>query len=264
MTALDFMGSATIWLWLSLHLSVYIYHATNNFQLLFWIALVMALIGLWAASCVKLKKKEIIKKENNGKLSLDRFFLTRAWLMAINIACFGFCFGVLSNYLAIYGKEELGITSGTGTYFMLLSVGLVASRLQGAKSLRAGKLTHNAAYGMVISLMGYVLFVSIHNMFAYYVSALLIGLGNGHMYPAFLNMFINIARHDQRGTANSSILTSWDLGFGIGILVGGVAAEFWGYTAAFVIVAGINAVGVAMFFIRTRTFFRQRSLTGAR
>ena len=245
-------------------IGIYIYHATNNFQLLFWIALVMALIGLWAASCVKLKKKEIIKKENNGKLSLDRFFLTRAWLMAINIACFGFCFGVLSNYLAIYGKEELGITSGTGTYFMLLSVGLVASRLQGAKSLRAGKLTHNAAYGMVISLIGYVMFVSCHYMTTYYLSAILIGLGNGHMYPAFLNMFINVAHHEERGTANSSILTSWDLGFGIGILAGGILAQYLSYRFAFWTVAVINAAGVLLFFLVTRSFFRKRTLTDAK
>jgi predicted MFS family arabinose efflux permease len=241
---------------------IYVYHLTNDFQILFWIALIAAGIGFLCASSVQLKPKQIMK--NKRKLSPDRFFLTRAWLLAVNIAFFGFCFGVLSNYLAIYGKEELGISSGTGTYFMLLAVGLFASRLEGSKSLRAGNLTHNAAYGMVISLVGYVLFVSVHNMNAYYISALLIGLGNGHMYPAFLNMFINVARHDQRGTANSSILTSWDMGFGIGILVGGVAAEYWGYTAAFVIVAGVNAIGVAMFFIHTRSFFRERSLTGAR
>src|SRR5574344_2385781 len=245
-------------------IGIYIYHATNNFQLLFWIALVMALIGLWAASCVKLKKKEIIKKENNGKLSLDRFFLTRAWLMAINIACFGFCFGVLSNYLAIYGKEELGITSGTGTYFLLLSLGLFASRLQGAKSLRAGNLTHNAAYGMIISLIGYVLFVSCHYMTTYYLSAILIGLGNGHMYPAFLNMFINVAHHEERGTANSSILTSWDLGFGIGILAGGILAQYLSYRFAFWTVAVINAAGVLLFFLVTRSFFRKRTLTDAK
>lgn len=242
-------------------IGIYIYSLTHNFQILFWIALCAAIIGFLCASSVQVKQKEIVK--NKQKLSPDRFFLTRAWLLAINIACFGFCFGVLSNYLAIYGKEVLGIVSGTGTYFMLLSVGLFASRLQGAKSLRSGNLTHNAAYGMVISLIGYVLFVSVHNMFAYYCSALLIGLGNGHMYPAFLNMFLNIARHDQRGTANSSILTSWDLGFGIGILIGGIAAEFWGYTASFVIVAAVNATGVALFFLRTRSFFRQRCLTDA-
>jgi predicted MFS family arabinose efflux permease len=181
-------------------------------------------------------------------------------MLAINIAFFGFCFGVLSNYLAIYSKEVLGITGGTGTYFMLLSIGLFTSRLQGSKALRAGKLTQNAAAGMVISLVGYILFVACHHPIGYYASALLIGLGNGHMYPAFLNMFISVAHHNERGTANSSILTSWDAGFGIGILMGGVVAEWFDYTAAFWTVAIVNAMGVALFFIATRQFFLSRRI----
>ena len=84
------------------------------------------------------------------------------------------------------------------------------------------------------------------------------------MYPAFLNMFINVAHHNERGTANSSILTSWDLGFGIGILLGGVLAEFFGYSVAFWTVSAINAIGVILFFAATRTFFRHKTLTDAR
>jgi predicted MFS family arabinose efflux permease len=239
-------------------IGIYIYKYTNDFSLLFWIALVVAFIGLITVSTLEIPTKEIVKNKN--KISLDRFFLTRAWMLAINIAFFGFCFGVLSNYLAIYSKEVLGITGGTGTYFMLLSIGLFTSRLQGSKALRAGKLTQNAAAGMVISLVGYILFVACHHPIGYYVSALLIGLGNGHMYPAFLNMFISVAHHNERGTANSSILTSWDAGFGIGILMGGVVAEWFDYTAAFWTVAIVNAIGVALFFIATRQFFLTRRI----
>lgn len=239
-------------------IGIYIYKYTDNFSLLFWIALVVAFIGLLCASKIKLSSKEI--RKNKSKISLDRFFLTRAWLMAINISFFGFCFGVLSNYLAIYSKEMLGITGGTGTYFMLLSVGLFMSRIQGSKALRGGRLTHNAGEGMVISLVGYILFVSCPNMFGYYASALLIGLGNGHMYPAFLNMFISIAHNNQRGTANSSILTSWDAGFGIGILAGGIIAEHFSYVAAFWTVVVMNAIGVSLYFIATRQFFLKRKI----
>lgn len=39
----------------------------------------------------------------------------------------------MSNYVAIYGKEQLEMTNGTGIFFMLLSFGLFASRLQGQK-----------------------------------------------------------------------------------------------------------------------------------
>ena len=154
----------------------------------------------------------------------------------------------------------MGITSGTGTYFMLLSIGLFVSRLQGAKSLREGKLTQNAAGGMVLSFIGYTLFVASPNMVGYYGSAILIGLGNGHMYPAFLNMFVSVAHHNERGTANSSILIAWDAGMGLGILVGGVVAELLGYTAAFWTVSAVNGMGVALFFLATRRFFERRRL----
>ena len=93
----------------------------------------------------------------------------------------------------------------------------------------------------------------------YYGSALLIGLGNGHMWPAFQNMTINVAANNQRGTANSTILISWDIGMGLGILVGGIVSELLGYDAAFWTVVLVNAAGVACFFFATKAF----SLTGA-
>jgi MFS family permease len=237
---------------------IYLYKLLNDFSVLFWIALVVAFVGLLIDGTVKLPVNSIVK--NTEKLSLDRFFLTRAWLLAINVAMFGFCFGVLSNYLAIYSKEELGITGGTGTYFALLSIGLFSSRLQGAKALREGRLTHNAAYGICIALIGYIMFVAWINPIGYYLSAFLIGLGNGHMYPAFLNMFVAVAHHNERGTANSSILTSWDLGSGIGILFGGVVSEMVGYKAAFWMVAIENAFGVLLFFLFASKFFVKRRI----
>ena len=239
-------------------IGIYLRNMVDSYMILFWIAFVVAISAVLIAWTIRLPEKDIIR--NKEKLSLDRFFLTRAWLLAINIAMFGFCWGVLSNYLAIYSKEVLSITGGTGTYFALLSMGLFSSRLQGRKALSQGKLTQNAAEGMLISLVGFTLFVAIPHPVAYYLSAILIGLGNGHLYPAFLNMFVHVARHDQRGTANSSILTGWDLGFGIGCLLGGIVAEHFGYTATFWMVAAENAVSVILFFLASRQFFERRKI----
>ena len=238
---------------------IYLHDVTGSFILLFWTALLVALAAVAIAYTLRLPDKSIVK--NKDRISLDRFFLTRAWLLAINIAMFGFCWGVLSNYLAIYSKEALGITGGTGTYFAILSCGLFLSRLQGRKALRDGRLAHNATEGMLLSLVGFTIFVAIPHPVAYYLSAALIGLGNGHLYPAFLNMFISVARHDQRGTANSSILTGWDFGFGIGCLLGGVVAEHCGYGAAFWMVAAENACAVVLFITAGRKFFESRKLT---
>ncbi|MDO4984514.1 MAG: MFS transporter [Prevotella sp.] len=249
-------------------IGIFIYQLTNSFEVLFWLALIVATTGWLIDSTVDLSRKDEggRRKENCSTLSLDRFFLTRGWLLGLNMVAFGFSFGVLSNYLAIYGKEVMGITGGTGTYFMLCSVGLILSRLQGSKALRDGRVTHNAATGMVISLVGYTLFILMPTLaqslmfIGYYGSALLIGLGNGHMWPAFQNMTINVATNKQRGTANSTILISWDIGMGLGILVGGIVAELISYSAAFWTVVLVNGTGVATYFLATRAFFLRRNL----
>ena len=239
-------------------IGIFIYRYSHSFELLFWLALVVACVGWLVDSTVSLPARDTVR--DKSKLSLDRFFLVRGWLLGLNMVAFGFSFGVLSNYLAIYGKEVMGITGGTGAYFMLCSVGLILSRLQGGKALRQGCVTHNAGEGMVISLIGYTLFIIMPTWWGYYGSALLIGLGNGHMWPAFQNMTINVASNNQRGTANSTILISWDIGMGLGILVGGVIAEFMGYAAAFWTVVLVNALGVACFFLATKAFFLKRNL----
>ncbi|MBR4480560.1 MAG: MFS transporter [Prevotella sp.] len=242
-------------------IGIFIYRYSHSFELLFWLALIVACAGWLVDSTVKIERKEKSeKRKENSPLSWDRFFLIRGWLLGANMVAFGFSFGVLSNYLAIYGKEVMGITGGTGAYFMLCSVGLILSRLQGGKALRQGRVTHNAGEGMVISLIGYTLFILVPTWWGYYGSALLIGLGNGHMWPAFQNMTINVAHNNQRGTANSTILISWDIGMGLGILVGGVIAEFFGYASAFWTVVFVNASGVACFFLATKAFFLKRNL----
>ena len=254
-------------------IGIYLYKLTDSFDFLFWLAFIVACAGWLVDATVKIPKKETVGEKL--KMSWDRFFLVRGWLLGLNMVAFGFSFGVLSNYLAIYGKEVMGITGGTGTYFMLCSVGLILSRLQGGKALRKGRLTHNAGEGMVISLVGYTIFIALPALghlspftsylsplttIGYYGSALLIGLGNGHMWPAFQNMTINVASNNQRGTANSTILISWDIGMGLGILVGGVVSELLGYGAAFWTVVFVNAAGVSCFFLATKAFFLSRNL----
>lgn len=232
--------------------AIYIYQLTHNFDLIFAISMAVAGIGLIINSTVKLEKRELIKDKK--VISLDRFFLLKSWSQSLTMVCFAFSYGILSTYIAIYGKEQLGITSGTGLFFLLMSLGLICSRLIGNRTLSKGKIVENASIGILISLVGYFIFAAVNNSFGYYSAALIIGLGNGHMFPAFQTMYINLAPHSQRGTANSSLLISWDVGVGLGILIGGVVVEYFGYNASFWVSAVVNLLGVVgfVFFARKR------------
>lgn len=242
---------------LSPSVGLYIYELTGNYNLIFLIALLASALGVFINATLKLAPRELQTKSQ--KLSLDRFFLVKGWREGIAMVCYAYSYGVLATYLAIYGKERLGIIGGSGLFFMILSAGLILSRLIGTRTLRQGKIVHNATLGICISVFGYILFASVAKPWAFYGSALIIGLGNGHMFPAFQNMFINLAPHSQRGTANSTLLTSWDVGMGLGIVVGGALSEAMGYGAAFYSAAMVNVFGVIYFFWQVKgNYLRNR------
>lgn len=238
--------------------ALWLFARYHNYEMLFTCSLLCSLLGLIVDATLHLKPREIIREKK--ALSLDRFFLLMGWALFLSMFAFAFSYGVLSTYVAIYGKEELGITGGTGLFFALLAIGLILSRLTGARSLRKGLVVRNASGGMVLSIFGYAIFAGLHNEWGYYLAPFIIGLGNGHMWPAFQNMFINLAPNSQRGTANSTILTSWDLGMGVGMLMGGVVAEYFGYHPAFWMAVGVNITGVLFYFAVARRHYLKHRL----
>ena len=73
-------------------------------------------------------------------------------------------------------------------------------------------------------------------------------------------MTINLGTNSQRGTANSTLLISWDIGMGVGCLIGGVVADRMGYAVAFWTTVAVNALGVAAYFAYTMHHFRRHKL----
>lgn len=238
-------------------IALWIYAASNSYDLLFLLSLGVAVMGFVVVSSVRLKPFQ--RPEKRPKLTFDRLFLLKGWSLSVSLICYAFSYGVVATYVAIYGKEELGITGGTGLFFALFSLGLILSRLTGSRALKKGLVAHNAGLGSLVSMFGFLLFAVLHNPIGYYGAALVIGLGNGHMYPAFQSMLVELAPPDHYGTANSTLLVSWDIGVGIGIILGGSIAEAFGYHATFWTAWVVCAVGVAFYFLYSqRNYFRNR------
>ena len=93
---------------------------------------------------------------------------------------------------------------------------------------------------------------------AFLVIALCCGLGFGAAFPSFNALFINLAPNSQRGTATSTYLTTWDLGLGIGIFSGGMLAEHFSFSAAY-LVASLSVLVSLVFFVVVVTPHYQRN-----
>ena len=240
-------------------LSLMLYHHFNSYNLLFTVSLVVALLGLLINTFVDCKYRPPIMEKT--KMSLDRFLLLKGWSQGVCIAFIAMSYGILSTYISIYSQDVLNITTGTGTFFMLFAFGLILSRFVGVQALSKGYEVRNATYGVIVVAIGYLMFALWQNLYGYYISAVVIGFGQASMYPAVQTMFLKMTTNDKRGTANATILTSWDLGVGLGIIFGGYVAEhLGGYNSAFLVSAAVSILSLMFFLLYAKKDYLKKEL----
>ena len=94
----------------------------------------------------------------------------------------------------------------------------------------------------------------------FFAIALLLGVGFGIMFPAYNTLFVNLAPNSQRGTATSTYLTSWDVGIGIGMVVGGYIAEISTFKFAYLVGALLTIVSIGYIYGKVVPHFLQHRL----
>ncbi len=211
----------------------------GNYGQLFFAALLVACVGLLFATLVRVKWRQPL--ESVGKVfSIDRFILLAGIPASLAFFMLAIPYGMTSSYIAIYASE-VGIVNGVGLFFTVQGAGLIVSRLLSGKRVDKGFITQTISLGIVIALMGVVgeAMLSLVCGFSmsmgyalYFLSAFLIGYGFGTIFPAFNTLFINMAPHSRRATANATYLTGWDVGIGAGMLLGGTLSVN-GYSGSF-------------------------------
>ena len=235
-----------------------IHDATPDYNWIFATALGVGLIGLCVGSFVREKKTEAVGAKQT--LSLDRFLLLKGIPGAVTTVFLSFAYGVLSTYVAVYGVEEVGLTSGTGLFFVCLSGGLVVSRLISGKLINRGYLTEVSKAGIALLIVSFLCFVLLKHPLSFYGCGVSIGVGYGLLCPTLQTMFINLAHHNQRGTANATYLTSWDFGVGSGVLLGGIIAQHTSYSSAFLLGTFLLCIGLTLFLLWAGPYFNRNKL----
>lgn len=225
-------------------------HHFESYNAIFTLALISCIIGfalIWQIKIPTQHNKPKLKELRNEKISFDRFFLIKGIPNSIMFALVAFGHGVVLTYLAVYARDEVGIENGVGGFFILLAIGLIAARLSTGKLLRKGKYIELVTIGIIALIAIYVAFVAIKTEAVFYTCALLFGYSYGLICPPVQAMFVNLAPNNRRGTASSTYFTSWDIGAGIGVVLGGIIADIDSYSAAIYFSAALIVVALIQF-----------------
>lgn len=209
-------------------------HEKYEYDVIFYLAIASGLLGFLFAMLIRVKKP--FEQKEVQPISFDRFFLFKGFKAGVTLLLTGIPYGMFITYLAIYGRE-LGIQSGIGLFFSLLAVGMITSRLFSGKMVDRGKLNNAIETGLLVSMVGMFLLASLQRMTGvsdllvnvlFFIIPVILGFGYGMTFPAYNTLFVNLAPNNRRATASSTFMTSWDLGVGLGLVLGGQFADSGG------------------------------------
>lgn len=236
-----------------------------GYNAVFYSALALGIIAFFIGSTIKAPKREAGKHE---PISLDRFILRKGLPAGSSLLLLGIPYAMLTSYIALYSLE-LGFGSDTGVFYSLLALGIILSRIFSGKQTDKGHLTQVISLGAGISavalllLTGSKFLIELNSSFgriAFDAAALLAGLGYGSIFPAMNSLFVNLAAHNRRGTANSTYMTTWDVGVGLGLVFSGLIGKTFNYSIVFLIGAIAAIISVTIFELYTKHHYHRNKL----
>ncbi|MCO5253973.1 MAG: MFS transporter [Bacteroidetes bacterium] len=227
-----------------------------GFDFLVTSALAMGVLSVLVALFIQTPKR--VKSDNVAPISLDRFILVKGIPILFNQLFLTFGWGTLVAFAVLYGKS-IGIEN-SGVFFLFLAAGIILSRVTSGKFVDKGYLEHMMVVALLAITIGFVGFALLHSIFYYCASALLIGIGYGTLFPALQTMYIDMAPAHKRGTANSTYLTGFDLGIGIGMLVGAYLNGKFGFSNMYLFTAALCFISLVIFWFNSRKVFERNKL----
>ena len=244
---------------------LFLHSGGASYTTIFSYSLGSCVLGFLAACLVKTPYKPPVKRE---PISLDRFILLKGLPAGFSLLLLSIPYGMTTNYVAMYA-QQIGIAVETGFFFTFMAVAMAVSRLFSGRLVDKGKITQVILAGLYLVCFCYFSLTACgwlvnwnydFTVFLFFLIALLLGIGFGTMFPAYNTLFVNLAPNNQRGTATSTYLTSWDVGIGIGMLSGGYIAEISTFKMAYFFGAILTVVSLFYFTFKVTPHFLRNKL----
>lgn len=217
-----------------------------GFDVLYLVAAGISVAALVLFLFIRSPKPQVEKHPLTLRALVNRDSLPATVTMLI----FMFTFGALENFVAIYASAN-DLPSASVFFVimaaMLLFVRVFLGRLVDEKGEAIFVYTGNAAMLVALLLLAFT-----PNPVTFYLAAALAGYGFGGLEPALQSMAVHTATDETRGSANSTFLCGYDIGYGLGGGAAGALISAVGYPVMWAVVSLACVASAAVYFLWAR------------
>jgi MFS family permease len=179
---------------------------------------------------------------------------------SLNVLIIMLTYGGLLSFVALYG-HEIGIRNPSG-FFLIYALGIISSRFTTGKWLDRNGPRRIIVICLSLLIIGFPMLAFWQVPAGFYAAAVILGFGNGVVFPTFQTMTNNMVTASRRGAASSTLFIAVDLGMGLGMILFGVISQFFSMAAAFLVCSCICAAGLLLFLFVTYGFYQSHRVNG--
>jgi MFS family permease len=195
----------------------------------------------------------------NLEFKFSTLFETTTLLPSFNLLLIMITYGGMLSFVALYGRE-LGIHN-PAAFFLIYATGVIGARFAMGKFFDRHGPRMILLVCLSLLIAGFPVLAIIKNPIGFYGAAIILGFGNGVVFPTFQAMVNNMVRQNRRGAANSTLFTSVDIGMGAGMILVGSVAQAFSISAAFVVCSGICVAALLFFLFFTIKYYEKNKLS---
>lgn len=222
----------------------------SGFNMMFFAGFLMSLVSMIMASMIKYPSFDPfpdLEFKWKGLLEI------KSIIPSLNLLITSVSYGGLLSFIALYGKE-IGIRNPSG-FFLIYALGIITSRFSSGKAVDRNGPRMIIIICLSMLIVGFPLLALVKNEFGFYLAAVILGIGNGVVWPTFQTMINNIVLPHRRGAANSTAFIAMDLGMGLGMIFAGFISQILSISAAFLFCSLFSLIGLLMFLQFTLRFY---------
>jgi MFS family permease len=192
----------------------------------------------------------------NTEFRFASLFEKTTLLPSLNLLFIMITYGGLLSFIALYGREQ-GITNPSG-FFLIYATGVIGARFAMGKffDIRGPKLILIVCLSLLIA--GFPLLALVKSPAVFFTSAVILGFGNGVVFPTFQAMTNNMVGQNRRGAANSTLFTFVDIGMGLGMVIVGAISERFSISTAFLF-CSLTCIAALVFFLLFTLSYYERN-----
>lgn len=222
-----------------------------SFSVLFAILSGLITVGFIFCLCIPIHDEDSRSLVKPSLSSLTRHDIIEFRVLSVGMVALltAFAYSSVMSFIAAY-TETKQLMAYTGSFFLVFACSMILVRPWVGRWFDQKGASVVIYPSFILFAIGLAVVSQLNQPWVLWLSAVLIGIGYGTLFPCLQTVAIQSVPKQRIGHAISTYFTLFDLGLALGSVIMGVLIAYWGYAATYLFCAMMTLVTLVVYRVK--------------